>query len=279
MSSAFAHVNGDYFRALRVELQRGRVFSEQDGPGGPLVAVVSRTLAERAWPGDDAVGKGIRWGGSDEGERIVIGIVDDVKNQSLMETTEPMIYLQTSQHSQSVLTFVFRSQLGTSAAAETLRRVLREMDPQLSTTPPESMKEYAALGLLPQRIATFITAGFGSLALLLSAIGVYGVIAFMVAQRTREIGIRMALGADRTKVVRLVVMNGLRLTAPGAVIGAIAGLGLAFLLRSFILGVPPTDPVTLITAPAVLLAAVLLACWMPAARAAAVEPSRALRAE
>jgi ABC-type antimicrobial peptide transport system permease subunit len=157
--------------------------------------------------------------------------------------------------------------------------VLRNLDPRLSITPVTTLADITALGLLPQRLAAVATTAFGALALLLSALGVYGVIAFMVAQRTREIGIRMALGADRGRILRLIVASGLRLAVPGATVGAVAGPGFAFLLRGFILGVPPVDPVALVAAPAALLVAVLFACWVPAARACAVEPVQALKTE
>jgi ABC-type antimicrobial peptide transport system permease subunit len=156
---------------------------------------------------------------------------------------------------------------------------LHELDPRLSTTPVESLAEYTALGVLPQRIAAAATVSFGLLALLLSGLGLYGVVAFMVTQRTREIGVRMALGADRRSVLRLVIGSGMRIALPGAAAGAAAGLALGFLMRGFILDVAPTDPAAVIGAPAVLLIVVLAACWMPAARAAGVPPSSALRAE
>ena len=279
LMSAFVNVRGEYFKALNIEVQRGRALGANDVAESAPVAVVSRGLAQLAWPNLDPIGKKIRWGGNDEVERTVVGVVADVKNQMLMEETGPMIYLPLEQQYTAELYAVLRSSAGANAAASALQRVLREVDPQLSTAPVQTMSDYAALGLLPQRLAAFITTGFGTLALLLSAIGVYGVIAFMVAQRTREIGIRIALGADRRKVVRLVVWNGLRLALPGALFGAAMGLGIGFLLRSFILGVPPTDLAAIVGAPVVLVLAVLIACWVPAARAAAVDPGKALRAE
>jgi predicted permease len=279
MSSAFAHTDAGYFRAAGVRLLRGRVFDARDTRSSDAVVVVSRTLAERAWPGEEPIGKRVRWSSTDDAARTVVGVVADVKNQMVMEDTEPMIYLPVTQLYQPELSVVVRSSAGVAAAVAALRRVLRELDPQLSLTPPQSLASYNALGVLPQRIAALAAAAFGLLALLLSAIGIYGVTAVMVAQRTREIGVRMALGSDRRAVVRLVIWNGLRLALPGAAVGAAAGLGLGFVLRSFILGVAPTDPVALLGAPAVLLAAVLLACWLPAARAASVQPMEALRAE
>jgi predicted permease len=278
ISSAFAFVDGGYFRTLRIESARGRVFDGRDDRTAERVAIVSRALAERAWPGEDALGKHITWSGDGE-TRVVVGVVDNVKTQTLMEDTGPMIYMPAAQSYQPQLTLVARSRDGAAAAADVLRRTLHELDPRLSTTPVESLAEYTALGVLPQRIAAAATVSFGLLALLLSGLGLYGVVAFMVTQRTREIGVRMALGADRRSVLRLVIGSGMRIALPGAAAGAAAGLALGFLMRGFILDVAPTDPAAVIGAPAVLLIVVLAACWMPAARAAGVPPSSALRAE
>jgi len=278
ISSAFAFVDGGYFRTLRIERARGRVFDSRDDRTAERVAIVSRALAERAWPGEDALGKHITWSGDGE-TRVVVGVVDNVKNQTLMEDTGPMIYMPTAQSYQPQLALVARSRDGAAAAADVLRRTLRELDPRLSTTPVESLAEYTALGVLPQRIAAAATVSFGLLALLLSGLGLYGVVAFMVTQRTREIGVRMALGADRRSVLRLVIGSGMRIALPGAAAGAVAGLGLGFLMRGFILDVAPTDPAAVFGAPAVLLIVVLVGCWLPATRAAGVQPSSALRAE
>lgn len=240
--------------------------------------MVSRELAERTWPGEDPIGKRLGWE-SPDAQRTVVGVVANVKNQTLMEELQPTVYLPLEQLYQSEITLLARSAAGTAVAGDALLSALRELDPRLSLTPVQTLAAYNSLGVLPQRVAAAATVSFGLLALLLSAIGVYGVVAFMVAQRTREIGVRMALGADRRSVVSLIVRNGMRLALPGAVIGAVAGLGLGFVLRAFILDVAPADPVALLGAPLVLLLAVLAACWVPAARAAAVEPMRALRSE
>ncbi|HSJ10922.1 MAG TPA: ABC transporter permease [Longimicrobiales bacterium] len=274
--TAFAHVTGGYFDALRVRVERGRAFGDADVAGGQPVVVVSSAFARGAWPGEDPLGRTVR---VDDVDRVVIGVTGEVKNQYLMEETEPMMYLPIGQEYRAAAAIVVHSDAAPADAAAMLRRVLREQDPRLSTTPVQTLAEINALGVLPQRLAAAATLLFGALALLLSSIGIYGVIAFMVSQRTREIGIRMAIGADRGAVVRLVVGNAMRLALPGALIGIAGGLGLGLLLRGFILGVAPADPVVFIGAPVVLLAAALAACWVPAARAAAVEPVHALRSE
>jgi predicted permease len=278
LGSALAWTSRGFFSALGIEMVRGRDFSAADTHESESVIIVSRHFAERAWPGADAIGKRV-WLGSDQPERVVVGVVVDVNQSTLMEEMQPMMYLPLEQRYTPEVHAVVRHEGGAAAAAALLRRTLREMDPRLSTTPVMALADVNALGVLPQRVAGIATAAFGALALLLSALGIYGVVAYMVTQRTREIGIRMAIGADRPSIMRLFVANGLRVALPGAAMGALAGLSLAFVLRSLLLDITPYDPVALLGAPAVLLAAVLAACWVPAARAAAVEPVVALRSE
>jgi len=278
VQSAFYVATPGYFETMRIPVVQGRDFDARDGAGSQPTVVVSRTFAERVWPGRNPIGQTLRWGEKDGPVRTVIGVVGDVKNQSLMETAEPTMYLPATQVYQPRLTVVVRGASGADPSA-ILRRVVHEADPALSLSTIVPMETVAAAGILPQRLAALITSVLGALALLLSALGVYGVVAFMVAQRTREIGVRMALGARANDVVRLVLRSGLRLALPGLLFGLVAGLALSWLLRSFILDVTPGDPVTFLGVPAVLTAAVALACWAPARRAAAVEPSTALRAE
>ena len=279
LQSAFAIVTDGYFETLRTPLVSGRLFDPTDREGAERVAIVSRTLAERAWPGEDALGKRIRFSGDQEPLLTVVGVVDDVKNKSLMEVTEPTIYLPLAQSYRPSLTLLARADAYGAALSDAILAAVRDIDPNLSLTPVQSLEDVTGLGLLPQRIAASVTTALGALALLLSALGVYGVIAYTVAQRTREIGVRMAIGASRRDVVRLVLGGGLRLALPGLIFGIAAGLALSRLLRAFLLGVPPADPLTFIAVPLVLLAAVALACWLPARRAAGIEPVAALRAE
>jgi putative ABC transport system permease protein len=160
-----------------------------------------------------------------------------------------------------------------------MEAAIRELDPEISLTPPQSLEAVTAIGLLPQRIGAGVTSGLGVLALLLSTLGVYGVIAFTVAQRTFEIGVRAALGARRGDIIGLVLGGAFRLALPGLAIGVLAAFALGHAMRSFILGVAPADPVTFIGMPALLLLAVGLASLIPARRAAAVPPMTALRTE
>jgi predicted permease len=274
--TAFSRVGGDFFNALHIPVLRGRVFGPQDVASAPRVAVISRSFAERAWPGQDPLGKRVRFYG-EESWMTVVGVVAEVKNKSVMEVTDPMIYVPVMQQYSPSLYLVVRHSGGLQPSA--VRAAISEVDPRLSLSLIQRLDEYTSLGILPQRIAAMLSTVLGVLALLLSAMGVYGVIAFTVATRTREIGTRMALGANRGDVTRLIIRDGLRLAAPGLAIGIMCALGLGQLLRSFILGVAPTDVLTFTLAPAALLLIILVACWSPARRAAGLPPVLALKSE
>ena len=274
--TAFSRVGGDFFNALHIRVLRGRVFGPQDVATSPAVVVVSRGFVQRAWPGQDPIGKRVRFS-ADEPWQTVIGVVADVKNKTVMEVTEPMIYQAVTQDYSPSMYLVVRHSGNLQTPA--LRAAIVEVDPKLSTSFIQKLDDYTSLGIMPQRIAALLSSALGALALLLSAIGVYGVIAFTVAQRTREIGTRMALGANRRDVTSLIVRDGLRLAAPGLAIGTISALGLAQLLRTFILGVAPTDALTFTLAPVALLCIILVACWAPARKAAGLHPILALKSE
>ncbi len=279
VQAAFDEVSPGYFAAAGIAVRRGRGFTAADRDGAEPVVVVSRRLAETAWPQGDPVGRRLRFGDADAAPATVIGVVDDVKNQTLMESPEPMLYLPLAQRWSPELTLLVRSAAPPGDVAERMRREIRALDPRLSLTPVRSLAEVTRLGTLPQRLAAVLTSALGLLALLLSALGVYGVVAFTVARRRREIGVRMALGSGRVAVRRLVVAGALRLVLPGVALGGLAGLGLSWVMRRFLLGLAPADPVTFAAVPALLVAVVAAASWLPARRAARVDPMEALRAE
>jgi predicted permease len=277
LATAFNRVSDGYLEAIAVPVHAGRTIRPTDRAGGIPVTVVSESLARAAWPGEDAVGKLI-YGGSDRSQSwTVIGVVQNTKNQTLMEDVKPMMYLPVAQEYSTGTYMVVRAAPSVSAADIT--NAIREVDPNLALGPVQSLADINAVGVLPQRLAAAVTAGLGLLALLLSGLGVYGVIAFTMMQRTREVGIRMALGARRSDVIGIVLKSGLRLAIPGLVIGLGLAWAAASVIRSFLLGVPPGDPITFVLMPFVLLVIVLLACVAPARRASVIEPIRALRAD
>jgi len=277
----FNIVSPGYFETLRVPLLRGRAFDAGDVDGSEPVAIVSRAFADRVWPGEDVVGRRLRFGTSDAKEplRTIIGVVEDVKNQMITDAAEPFVYVPAWQKYRADSYVVVRAGGGIAQVAPLLRRSVLDVDPSLSLTPVISLARYTGIGTLPQRVAASITSALGLLALLLSGIGVYGVVAVAVQRRTREIGVRMALGAGRRRVLGLVLRGGLGLALPGLVIGGLAALAVGRAMRFMLLGLSPVDPVALGGVATALLGVVLIASLVPARRAAAVEPSEALRSE
>ena len=279
MSSAFNRVSAGYFEATGMRTVAGRPFNDSDVATSQRVVVVSRSFAAQAWPGQNALGKTLRWGDPSDVERVVVGIVADSKNKSLMDDGDVQVYLPQPQSYEPAVTLVLRSTLPASEAVQVLRRTISRVDPQLAITPIQSLTSASSMGTLPQRIAAAITTVLGVLALVLSSLGIYGVIAYMVTQRTREIGVRMAIGAKQRDVLAMVLGSGLRLAVPGVGFGIVAAMGLSRIMKSFILGVPSLDPVTFFVVPLLLIVVVGLATVVPALRAAAVSPMTALRSE
>lgn len=275
----FNVVSSGYFETLGIPLLRGRPLEPRDDAGATPVAVVSRELARRVWGDEDPLGRRFRWGGSERPLLTVVGVVEDTPNQLVTDGPEPMVYLPLSQHYRASMNLLVASARPAATLGPAMRSTVRALDARLSLTPVQSVSSYTRIGIIPQRVAAVVSAALGALALLLSGVGVYGVVAYAVARRTREIGIRMALGARRGQVLRLILASGLRTALPGLVLGGVAALGLGRLIRSFLLGVPSGDPVTFGTVAAVLLAVVVAGALLPARRAAAVEPMRALRVD
>jgi predicted permease len=275
----FNHVSPGYFASLGIGVLEGRAFTDIDDAGSERVVIVSRTFAERVWPGESALGRRVRVFGESDDTRTVVGVVGDVKNQIITEVPEPFVYVPLWQAVRPTTNVVVRAPGGIDVVAGPLRDAILTVDPTLSLTPVLALERYTSIGILPQRLAAGITTSLGLFALLLSALGIYGVVAFAVSRRTREIGVRMALGAGRASVMRGVVWGGLALAFPGLVVGAAAALGVGYLLRFLLLGLSPTDPVALGAVAAVLVGVVVVASLAPARRASTIEPVEALRAE
>ncbi|MFO7768343.1 MAG: ABC transporter permease [bacterium] len=272
----------DYFETVGVPILAGRPFRETDTEDAPLVTVVNRTFAQRFWPGESALGKQLRRS-SDGPTYEIVGIAADGKYRTLGEQPRPYVWFSYRQSSSIFMAVVARPRGASEEAAQALkpeiREAVREMDPELPIFELVTLREHLSIMMFLPRTLAALLSGLGGLALLLGLIGLYGVIAFDVNRRTREIGIRMALGADRDRVLRGVVLDGLRLTLWGTAIG----LGAAFLatrsLSALIYGVSTTDPVTFGGVALLLVGVTLAATWGPARRAAHLEPMRALRYE
>ena len=268
-------VSDGYLEALSIPLQRGRAFEASDVADAPRVAVVSAEFAEQAWPEQDVLGQQVRLGSEDAPPATVVGIVANSKNQFVMEETVPMIYVPAAQRYDPEGFIVVK---GDVSPAE-LVAAARGVDPTLALGPVQNLSAINGLGVLPQQAGAWITASLGLFALLLSSLGLYGALAFDVAQRTQEIGVRLALGARRAQIVRLILTGGMRLVLPGLAVGLLGAFAVGRVMRGFILGVPSADPVTFLSVPLAIVTFVVLACAAPAASAARLEPVQALREE
>lgn len=268
-------VSPAYFETMGMPIVTGRAFTDADRAGGDQVAVINQVLAERIWPGEDAVGKVFL----NDGRPItVVGVARTAKYRSLGESPRAFVYRPLAQQYNNRLSLVVRHAEGV-AVGPSIRRLVADLDPSLPILVQQSMEEAAAIGLFPQRVALWVAASLGGVALLLAVIGIYGVTAYGVTQRTREIGIRIALGSQRADVLRLVLRQGVWLGVLGVGIGVVAALGAARLLASLLYGVPGADLVALGGAGTLLLLASLVASWYPARRASRVDPLVALRSE
>ena len=273
-------VGAGYFATMGTVLLRGREFASSDREGAALVAIINQTVADQFWPDQDPVGHRLFEGKPGEGDSYeIIGVVETGKYRTLGENHSPVVFRSRFQHPRSRSTFVAHVRGDPQAALGAIREVTRSLDPRLSLARLETLDRHLALALFPARTTGLLFSVLGAVALLLAVSGLFGVIAYSVSQRTREIGIRMALGAHRGKVVRMVLRQGMTLAGAGTLLGLAAALAATRLLRSLLLGVSPIDPVTFTLVPLLLLVVALLACLFPARRAAQTDPMEALRCE
>jgi len=272
-------VSAQYFETAGVPILRGRGITEQDRSGAPDIVVVNEAFARRFWPGQDPIGKRLRAGGSTGPWRTVVGVSRDVKGRSLAEAAPATFYRPIQQAFSSRFTLHVRSEGDPRALQQTLRRAFEELDPNLPLAGVRTMAQHMSAASFVQRMGAWLLSSFGALALVLAAVGLYGVLSYSVAQRTREMGVRIAVGASRKDVLALVVGRAMRLTAIGLAAGIVLAAGAGRLLRSQIFGVSPLDPVTFVGAVLLLGAVALLAAWLPARRAARVDPIVALQSE
>jgi putative ABC transport system permease protein len=271
-------VSTGYFRTMAVPVLRGRDFDERDTAETTPVAVVSATFARTVWPEQEALGRRLRLKGA-EHWLTVVGVVGDVKHGSLTDPPAAQVYTPHEQDPRIFACVVARTKGDPLAMAGPIRQAIWSVDPQQPVWRVRSMDDLLASVRGPARAITILIAAFAAVALLLAAVGIYGVMAYLVAQRTREIGIRMALGASARSVVRMVVVRGMRLTLVATLVGIVGAVALTRTLSTLLFGVGPLDPLTFAGAAAVLGGAALLASWLPARRAARVDPVVALAEE
>jgi len=269
-------VTPDYFQTMGIPLQRGRIFDARDSGTAPRVVLANESFVRKYFPGEDPIGKRI---GAPERWREIIGIVGNVRNFGLDREEPPAVYLPHAQVPLPFMTLVVRTTGDPLALAGGVKGVVQEIDPHLAVANLSSMEQVVATSLADRRWTMALLGAFASLAMLLAAIGLYGVMAYSVAQRTQEIGIRMALGAQRGDVLRLVLGNGMRLWLLGIAVGVAAALIATRWMGSLLYGVGAMDPVTFVTAPLLLAGVAVLATVIPARRAMRTDPMVALRYE
>ena len=274
-----AEVDDDFFATAGIPILHGRGFDDdRDVPDSPPVVIVSEALAERLWPGRDAVGKRLRSADGDY-DWEVIGVTRNVKVRSLSEAPRSLIYLPMFQTTPAFLTVVARTAIDPERLAIDLVALLRELDPAIPVFETKTMERHVGIMLLPARLSALLISAFAALALSLACIGLYGLVSYAVAQRTREMGIRMSLGADGGSVVRLLLGGGLRLVLVGGAIGLALAAVAGRLVSSLLYQASGFDLGAFAAVAIVLAMAATLAAWLPARRAARISPSSALRAE
>ncbi len=277
----FAAVSPSYFATMGIDLVEGRLLdaSDEDPETAAGVGLLSRAAAQRFWPGESAVGRVMFRGGDPERAVTVVGVVDDAAIWSLTESPRPYLYLPLSQGGFGRYELVARTSRSPGQVAAEIRDLAKELRPDVLVSQTGTMNDHLAyIYFLPRMAATTISL-VGVLALILACVGLYGMVSYTVARRTREVGIRMALGADRGAVVGMVVRGGLLVVALGGLVGVGAAFGLGQLLERFLIGVDGLDPLALFAAPVALFALSALAAWLPARRVSRIDPVEALRSE
>jgi predicted permease len=275
----YTAVSPGYFQAMGIPLRGGRWFTESDTDASAAVTIVDETLARRFWPGRDAVGRQMRYGAAEDSPPItVVGVAGHVKTRGVDAGSGMQMYVPYGQTRFNSLALVVRTREGNDPAAM-VRAVVRELDPEVPVSNVRAMDEVLGERNASRRASAILLAAFATGAVLLAAVGLYGVLACAVSQRTREIGVRMALGARRADVLRMVLGQGARLMAAGVILGWLGSLALAKFLGGFLYRVRAVDPGTYAVLSALLAAVALLACYLPARRAASTDPMVALRYE
>jgi predicted permease len=268
-----------YFETMRIPMLRGRSFTDADRTGSPPVVIVNEAFARRYWPNADPIGKRLSANGSGGPFREVVGVTRTGKYNTLGEDPRPFYYLPLWQEYNGTVTLHVRTAGDPRALIGSVREAIRAVDPIVPVVDVKTMEEQMLVALLPARLAGTLLGAFGLLALLLASVGIYGVMAYAVVSRTREIGVRRALGAQTNSLLRLILGEGMRLAAIGFAIGLVAALALTRFVSSLLYGVTPTDPLTFVGALGILTVAALVACYIPALRALRVDPVTALRYE
>jgi predicted permease len=272
-------VSPDYFHILGIPILRGRLFNELDADNTPQVAVINEAFARTYWPGQDSLGRRFKSTRAESPWITVVGVIANARTESLAEASVPKIYLDVYQSGAKRLAILLRGHLDTAATAEQVREQVQTVDPTLPVSGGQMLNETVSASLSERRFSMEMVSLFAVTALLLAGLGIYGVISYIVGERTHEIGIRLALGAERSNILRMVLGQGLGLAIAGAAVGLVGAVIVSHLMAGLLYGVRPTDPLTFGGVALLLMGVALLACYMPARRAIRVDPLVALRHE
>jgi predicted permease len=280
-SILYNRIDPGYFRTMRVSLVYGRTFTESDNDASAPVAIINQTMAKRFWPGADPIGKRFSTTGESGPFLEVIGVAGDGKYQTIAEDAQSYFYVPLAQNYNSSEVLQIRASASLDSLGTQIQHAIAELDPTMPILDMESMQESlaGATGFFMFRLGAFFAAAAGLTGMILAVVGVYGVVSYSVTRRTREIGVRIALGANRWQILTLVVGQGLRLVFGGLAIGWVSAWGLGLLMRHLLVGITPNDPVVYVGVSILLASVAVLASGVPARRAAAVDPMVALRQE
>ena len=278
-SAGYRQISPNYFRTMGTPLVKGRDFDERDTTNVPAVVIVNEAFVRLALANEEPLGRRLQIGGSDHRPAEIIGVVRDVRHESLAVMPGPEMYVPFAQHCWGLAAVVVRTATEPISMANALRNAVMAIDPEQPIYNVRTMDAVVSEALAGRRVQTWLLGAFGAVAVTLAAIGLYGVISYSVSQRTREIGVRMALGAPRRTILALVIGQGVRLALMGASIGLLIAFTVTRAIRSLLYEVGPSDPPTFISVSLLLVAVALFACWLPAWRAAKVDPMVALRYE
>jgi predicted permease len=274
-----ARVTPEYFHLLGLTLLRGRLFTEFDNDTAPQVAVVNEAFARTYWPNEDVLGK--RFKSTRPGSQwiTVVGIIGNARTESLAQADVPQLYVNLYQTGAKHLAILLRGHLDTAVIADGVRKHVQALDPTLPVFGAQTLSDTVSASLSQRRFSLEVIELFALTALLLASIGVYGVISYLVTERTREIGIRLALGAQKGNILRVILQQGFQLAGAGAAIGIVCAVIVSHLMASLLYGVTPTDPLSFASVAALFVGVALLACYLPARRAMKIDPMVALRHE
>jgi putative ABC transport system permease protein len=272
-------VSPGYFAALGIPLLRGRTFTDRDVEKSPMVAVVDEAFVRRHFPNEDPIGQGIDIGNGTDGFYEIVGVVGTVHYLGLETTPNPTMYVPYKQDVFSTMWVVARADGDAAQLAAPARQAVREVDPGLPAYSLSPLRNIVSESVSQRRFSMLLLGLFAAIALFLAAVGLYGVVAYTVTQRTQEIGVRMAIGAQRRDVLNMVVAGGMKLALVGVAFGLIAAMALSRLMATMLYQVEPSDPVSYAVTAVVLLAVAGFACYVPARRATRVDPIVALRQE